>query len=94
MNCKFYPLFNSILDRAAIKIQAVFRGHQVRANMKKSDTKPAKSAPSAASASNSGPATADSEPQPSKAELEAEFDPNDKGKLYYFLAHVWQSPFR
>lgn len=71
-----------ILDRAAIKIQAVFRGHQVRANMKKSDTKTAaKTDSSAASASASGAGSANSEPQPSKAELEAEFDPNDKGEL-------------
>ncbi|XP_061399932.1 uncharacterized protein LOC133335638 [Musca vetustissima] len=57
--------------KAATKIQAVFRGHQVRATMKKSETN------SAATSSNNTAAAA-TENEPTKEELEAEFDPNDK----------------
>lgn len=63
--------------KAATKIQAVFRGHKVRATMKKSETT------SAATSSNNTPASgaaAATENEPTKEELEAEFDPNDKGK--------------
>ncbi|XP_005184118.2 uncharacterized protein LOC101889304 isoform X1 [Musca domestica] len=61
--------------KAATKIQAVFRGHKVRATMKKSETT------SAATSSNNTPASgaaAATENEPTKEELEAEFDPNDK----------------
>ncbi|XP_075169339.1 IQ calmodulin-binding domain containing protein igloo [Haematobia irritans] len=56
--------------KAATKIQAVFRGHKVRNTMKKSETKTSNNTPAVAAAS--------SEAEPTKEELEAEFDPNDK----------------
>lgn len=61
------------IEQAATKIQAVFRGHKVRASMKQGDSS-AKSNTSATTASN-----ANNEPQPTKEELEAEFREDDKG---------------
>lgn len=63
--------------KAAVKIQAAFRGHQVRSTMKKTETKTTTSAGAAGNAA----ASATTEHEPTKAELEAEFDPNDKGML-------------
>lgn len=53
---------------AATKIQAVFRGHKVRANMKQGDDK-----------SNDNNTT---EREPTKEELEAEFDLEDEGNVF------------
>lgn len=72
-----------IAAKAATKIQAVFRGHKVRETMKKSETKTATNngASNAVAAANAAAAeAASSSAEPTKAELEAEFDPNDKGK--------------
>ncbi|XP_073811166.1 IQ calmodulin-binding domain containing protein igloo isoform X2 [Musca autumnalis] len=71
----FSMLFARRLSRAkaATKIQAVFRGHKVRATMKKSETQ----TPSSNNIPASGAAAA-TENEPTKEELEAEFDPNDK----------------
>lgn len=77
-----FPL-RLIAAKAATKIQAVFRGHKVRETMKKSETKTAtNNGASNAVAANaaSAAAAAAAEVEPTKAELEAEFDPNDKGK--------------
>lgn len=54
---------------AATKIQAAFRGHKVRANMKKGD------------ANNDN-----AEREPTKEELEAEFDLNDQGKFQSYFS--------
>lgn len=71
------------VEDAAVKIQAVFRGHKVRATMKQGDS-------SAASATNNA-ATKDADKvpsttkngetidEPTKEELEAEFREDDKG---------------
>uniref|UniRef100_A0A1B0D1I7 Uncharacterized protein n=1 Tax=Phlebotomus papatasi TaxID=29031 RepID=A0A1B0D1I7_PHLPP len=56
------------MTEAATKIQAVFRGHKVRAAMKQGDS----------TAVNGASEESKTEPPPSKEELEAEFDPNDK----------------
>lgn len=75
--------FRLIAAKAATKIQAVFRGHKVRETMKKSETKTAtNNGASNAVAANAAAAAAAAaaEVEPTKAELEAEFDPNDKGK--------------
>lgn len=65
------------IEQAATKIQAVFRGHKVRASMKQGDSS-AKSNTSATTASDAS--NANNEPQPTKEELEAEFREDDKGK--------------
>ncbi|XP_058835111.1 neuromodulin [Topomyia yanbarensis] len=57
------------VEAAATKIQAVFRGHQVRTKMKQEDVNGSQPQ------QNSG---ADGEREPTKQELEAEFDPNDE----------------
>ncbi|XP_011180452.1 uncharacterized protein LOC105210939 isoform X1 [Zeugodacus cucurbitae] len=73
--------------KAATKIQAVFRGHKVRNTMKKSETKSTPTASANAASSNkndhsktvaASAAAAAAAAEPTKAELEAEFDPNDK----------------
>lgn len=62
--------------KAATKIQAVFRGHKVRNTMKKTETKTATTSSNNAAET----AAAATEKEPTKEELEAEFDPNDKGR--------------
>ncbi|XP_050323542.1 uncharacterized protein LOC126755192 isoform X1 [Bactrocera neohumeralis] len=75
--------------KAATKIQAVFRGHKVRNTMKKSETKSTPTASANAASANkidhsktvaasAAAAAAAAAAEPTKAELEAEFDPNDK----------------
>jgi len=71
--------FHLIAAKAATKIQAVFRGHKVRETMKKSETKTVTNNGSAIAA-NAAAEAASSSADPTKEELEAEFDPNDKGK--------------
>lgn len=80
--------FQLLTVEAAKKIQAVFRGHQVRSTMKQGDsnststTMPATSNNTAITPSN----------DPSKEELEAEFNPNDKGEwemVYIVLVHFY-----
>ncbi|XP_055857183.1 uncharacterized protein LOC129920051 [Episyrphus balteatus] len=73
-------------EKAATKIQAAFRGHKVRATMKKSDDTSAaaaaastnKNTPAADGNSKAEATAAAAEAEPTKEELEAEFDPNDK----------------
>lgn len=57
------------MEAAATKIQAAFRGHKVRTKMKQGDVNGSKPQ------QDSG---ADGEREPTKEELEAEFDPNDE----------------
>lgn len=63
-------------EQAATRIQAVFRGHKVRASMKQGD--------SSANSNNTKSATSAtsdaSNEQPSQEELKAEFREDDKGK--------------
>lgn len=64
-------------EEAAVKIQAVFRGHKVRATMKQGDsssnnTKEVAKVPST---------NADTTDEPTKEELEAEFREDDEGRL-------------
>lgn len=59
------------IEQAATKIQAVFRGHKVRASMKQGDS----SAKSETTADTTGNASG----EPSKEELQAEFREDDKG---------------
>ncbi|XP_058465989.1 neuromodulin [Malaya genurostris] len=56
------------VEEAATKIQAAFRGHQVRVKMKQGDVNGSQPPQSPG---------ADGEREPTKEELEAEFDPND-----------------
>ncbi|EDW32113.1 GL10612 [Drosophila persimilis] len=77
--------------KAATKIQAVFRGHKVRETMKKSETKTVTNNGAAASAAGVEEAAGSSAEQ-TKAELEAEFDPNDK-ELCHAALKI-QSTFR
>lgn len=63
-------------EAAATKIQAVFRGHKVRANMEQGDSLVA-SEPKDASSPNAS--------NPTREELEAEFREDDKGE---FTTHV------
>lgn len=74
------PLFPIILlvfsVEAATKIQAVFRGHKVRATMKQGD-------PNSDSSSKAAGDDSSATKEPTKQELEAEFDPNDKGELLH-----------
>lgn len=67
-------------SEAATKIQAVYRGHKVRASMKQGDTSSAKSKETNASSSSSAPQNADA--KAARKELEAEFREDDKGMLY------------
>ncbi|XP_059607466.1 uncharacterized protein LOC132255445 [Phlebotomus argentipes] len=60
--------FGDDAEEAATRIQAAFRGHKVRATMKQGD----------ATAVNGAREESKTEPEPTKQELEAEFDPNDK----------------
>lgn len=70
------------VEQAATKIQAVFRGHKVRASMKQGD--------SSANSNNtmtppSATATSDaSNDEPTQDELRAEFREDDKGKQMHF----------
>lgn len=77
--------------KAATKIQAVFRGHKVRETMKKSETKTVTNNGSAIAA-NAAAEAASSSVDPTKEELEAEFDPNDKDLCHAALKI--QSTFR
>ena len=76
---------------AATRIQAVFRGHKVRATrMKPGDT----DSPTKDTAESTGPAGGHDESTqaaktPTKEDLAAEFDPNDKGKAN----HAFPPPF-
>lgn len=79
-------------EDAAVKIQAVFRGHKVRTDMKQGDgtdttdgtmttTKNGGTAAAGSAAGSSSTATAASNNSaPSKQELEAEFREDDKGE--------------
>lgn len=68
-----YVLKNADTEQAATKIQAVFRGHKVRASMKQGDS-------SANSNNTKTETTAINEPEPTEEELKAEFREDDKGK--------------
>lgn len=59
------------IEEAATRIQAVFRGHKVRASMKQGD--------SSANSNNTKTGTT-AEPEPTEEELKAEFREDDKGK--------------
>ncbi|XP_055384508.1 neuromodulin-like [Condylostylus longicornis] len=59
-------------QQAAVKIQAVFRGHKTRATMKNN------SESSNTKESGNTATSPSAETEPTKEELEAEFDPNDK----------------
>lgn len=63
-------------ENAATKIQAVFRGHKVRASMKQGD--------SSAASETTDSAQANAGSDPSKEELEAEFREDDKGIQFIF----------
>lgn len=67
-HCSYHCYFT---DKAATKIQAVYRGHKVRVSMKRGDTSSKQEAakPQAAAVEN----------DPTKEELEAEFKEDDKG---------------
>lgn len=75
----------SIVGEAATKIQAVYRGHRVRASMKKADSssKDADQPKSAVVASSEAADVGDD--NPTKEELEAEFREDDKGSLYFIF---------
>ncbi|XP_058053691.1 neuromodulin [Anopheles bellator] len=60
------------VEAAATKIQAAFRGHKTRKEMKQGD-----GVTKASSEAQQQQATAETEREPTKEELEAEFDPND-----------------
>lgn len=72
-----FPL-SYFAEEAAVKIQAVFRGHKVRASMKQGDSSSdnAKEVAKVPSTNN-----ADTTDEPTKEELEAEFREDDKGRL-------------
>lgn len=72
-------------EQAATKIQAAFRGHQTRKtmSMKAVSKKPeAVSKKPEAVSKKAEPVSKNPEPEPSKAELEAEFRADDKGKSF------------
>ncbi|EDS44254.1 predicted protein [Culex quinquefasciatus] len=74
------------IEAAATKIQAAFRGHQVRkgTTMKQGDVNGSE----AGQQQNS----AETEREPTKAELEAEFDPNDEElsiSQHYYEPTYW-----
>uniref|UniRef100_A0A182WDB0 Uncharacterized protein n=1 Tax=Anopheles minimus TaxID=112268 RepID=A0A182WDB0_9DIPT len=60
-----------LLEAAATKIQAAFRGHKVRQEMKQGD--------GVTGAEGQQKQDQQTEREPTKEELEAEFDPNDQG---------------
>uniref|UniRef100_A0A182WR72 Uncharacterized protein n=1 Tax=Anopheles quadriannulatus TaxID=34691 RepID=A0A182WR72_ANOQN len=60
-------------EAAATKIQAAFRGHKVRREMKQGDGVTGAEGQQKQDAQQT-------EREPTKEELEAEFDPNDQGK--------------
>lgn len=64
-------------EEAAVKIQAVFRGHKVRASMKQGDSSSNNSKEDAKVPSTNNDDTTD---EPTKEELEAEFREDDKGR--------------
>lgn len=65
------------VEQAATRIQAVFRGHKVRASMKQGDSSAnSNNTKSATSAT----ATNVSNDEPTQEELKAEFREDDKGK--------------
>ncbi len=64
-------------EEAAVKIQAVFRGHKVRATMKQGDSSSNNSKEDAKVPSTNNADTTD---EPTKEELEAEFREDDKGR--------------
>lgn len=72
-----FPL-SYFTEEAAVKIQAVFRGHKVRASMKQGDSSSnnAKEVAKVPSTNN-----ADITDEPTKEELEAEFREDDKGRI-------------
>lgn len=72
--CVYY-----LSEEAAVKIQAVFRGHKVRTNMKQGDS----SSNKAKQADTPPTATSNSQTigDPTKEELEAEFREDDKGNI-------------
>lgn len=61
------------VEAAATKIQAAFRGHKVRREMKQGDGVTGAEGQQKQDAQQT-------EREPTKEELEAEFDPNDQGK--------------
>lgn len=65
-------------EEAAVKIQAVFRGHKVRASMKQGDSSSDNSKEVAKVPSTNDADTTD---EPTKEELEAEFREDDQGKI-------------
>lgn len=82
-----YSFILSYTENAATKIQAVFRGHKVRASMKQGDSLAASETADAAQA-NAGS-------DPSKEELEAEFREDDKGMQFRFnsfkaVNYLWE----
>lgn len=65
------------IDKAATRIQAVYRGHKVRASMKQGDSSAnSNNTKSATSAT----VTSDASNEPTQEELKAEFREDDKGK--------------
>ncbi|KAJ1521234.1 hypothetical protein ONE63_002919 [Megalurothrips usitatus] len=62
------------LEQAATRIQAAFRGHRARQQQEPSQEADAPAAPAA-------PAATMASDEPTKEQLEADFDPNDKGEL-------------
>lgn len=62
-------------EQAATKIQAVFRGHKVRASMKQGD-----SSANSNNTKSATSATSDASNDPTQEELKAEFREDDKGK--------------
>lgn len=72
-----FPL-SYFAEEAAVKIQAVFRGHKVRASMKQGDSSSNNSKGVAEVPSTNNADTTD---DPTKEELEAEFREDDKGRL-------------
>lgn len=74
----------SFTEDAAVKIQAVFRGHKVRATMKQGDSSAAPAANNKEAASKPAEEVPSKngetiEAEPTKEELEAEFREDDKG---------------
>lgn len=65
------------VEQAATKIQAVFRGHKVRASMKQGDSS-AKS--NNTTTGTTATATSNASNDPTQEELKAEFREDDKGK--------------
>lgn len=74
-----FPL-SYFAEEAAVKIQAVFRGHKVRASMKQGDSSSNNSKEVAKVPSTNNADTTD-EHEPTKEELEAEFREDDEGML-------------